>query len=319
MPNRRPKVGKLARKGDCNRLVAALSYRDHVADSLDRIYDLGTGVRRDAALALAVMPQTDDPDVGAALIRSLADNSGEVRRAVVSSLRARRERRAVAALTDAVLTWQEPRYGSARAAAVDALVELAEAETAQRFVAIAVKESEADPERVRDVLTQLVGARADHARAASSAATLALATGEGEVCARAAEILVWLGSDSVEPLLTVSQQPGAARLPAIRALGELRDLRAAESLSGLLSDGDPDVRQAAALALGVISDPRVATPLLDATTDTEYRVREAVLGAVHRLGPVAIAGRRSLPANNHPRSDNVAGPDTHHSGGGAGF
>jgi len=305
MPNRRPKVGKLARKSDCKRLVAALGYRDHVADSHDRVFDLGAGVRRDAALALAAMPQTDGVDIGAALIRSLSDSSCEVRRAVVSSLSARRERRALPALTEAALTWDQPRYGPARDAAVDALVELAEAQTAARLVVMAVNDSEADLELLRDVLTQVVDAGADHARAASDAATLALDTGEGEVCRRAVEILVWLGSDSVETLLSASRQPGHARLPAIRALGELRDLRAAETLSRLLGDGDPDVRQAAALALGGIGDPRVTRPLVDATTDSEYRVREAALDAVHRLGPVAVAGRRT-PANNHPPSDNAA-------------
>ncbi len=308
MPNRRPRVRKLAQKRDSKRLVVALSYRDHVTDSLDRVYDLGAGVRRDAALALASMPATGDLDVGAALIRSLSDSSCEVRRAVASSLGARRERRAGPALARAALTWEEPQYGPARAAAVTALLELAEPWTAQTFVLMAVHESEADAGRVRDILTRLVATGdEDRARAASDAAILALSTGKGDVCERAAEMLVWLGSGSIEPLLSISGQPGAARVPAIRALGELRDLRAAESLSWLLRDSDPDVRHAAAEALGGISDPRVAKPLIDATTDPDYHVREAALEAVQRLGPVAMVHRQSpaQPANEHPPANNV--------------
>ena len=305
MRNRRPRVRTLARKRDSKRLVAALGYHDHVADSLDRVYDLGAGVRRDAALALGSMPESGELDVGAALIRSLGDPSGEVRRAAAQSLRSRRERRAMPALARAALTWVEPRYGLARAAAEDAIVGLADDATAQTLIAIAVHADGIDAERMREILVRLVTARGqDHARSASDAALLALSTGEGAVCERAAEILVWLGSASVEPLLQISGQPGAARVPAIRALGELRDLRAAESLSQLLRDSDPDVRHAAAEALGGMSDPRVAKPLLDATTDSEYRVREAALEAVQRLGPVAIGPRPSpaTAADSHARN-----------------
>ncbi len=301
MPNRRPRVRELARKCDSKRLVAALGYRDHVTDSLDRVYDLGAGVRRDAALALAAMPGTDDLDVGAALIRSLADSSGEVRRAAAHSLGARRERRAVPALARAALAWDEPRYGPARAAAEDALVELADDATAETLIVMAVHADVLDAGRVREVLARLLAAGGqDRARSATDAALLALSTGEGAVCERAAEILVWLGSQSVEPLMNISGQPGVARLPAIRALGELRDLRAAESLSQLLRDSDPDVRHAAAEALAGISDPRVAKSLLDATTDSEFRVREAALEAVQRLGPMAIGPRPATPAKDPP-------------------
>jgi HEAT repeat protein len=109
------------------------------------------------------------------------------------------------------------------------------------------------------------------------------------VCERAVEVLAWLGADSVGPLLSIAGRPGEARVPAIRALSRLRDLRSAESLSRLLADDDPNVRCAAAGALGELSDPRVAPRLLEAATDSDHRVREAALEAVHKLRPIAVA------------------------------
>ena len=125
---RRPKVAKLARKNDVRRLVDALDYRDHVLDQYGRMYDLGAPVRRDAALALSTA-NTNGLDVGPPLTRSLGDHTGQVRSAAASALGVRRDGRAAAALLEAALTWEGPRYVAARAAAVDALLQLSTPET----------------------------------------------------------------------------------------------------------------------------------------------------------------------------------------------
>ena len=68
---RRPNVRKATRRGDAKRLVRALVYYDRLSDSQGRLYDLGAGVRRDAALALASVADTGEVDIGAALIGAL--------------------------------------------------------------------------------------------------------------------------------------------------------------------------------------------------------------------------------------------------------
>ena len=284
---RRPDVRKLARRGDAVRLVRALTYRDYLIDRLGRVYDLGAGVRRDAALALGSVPDTYDVDVGTALIESLRDPSAEVRRAAAKALGARHETRAASALAEVALYSCEPRYEHARAAAVEALYYLSGPETARAFVATVIERG-ADYQRARGILTRLLAnGRDDTAQSAASTAMLALSHGAGGAAERAAEVLVWLGPDGVEPLLGVLESGNGARLASIRALGRLRDLRSTETLVAVLSDEQPEVRQAAAVALGEIADPRVTRSLLAASSDSDYSVRKAALQALQALGATA--------------------------------
>ena len=281
---RRPDVRKLARRGKVRRLVRALTYSDFLTDRFGRVYDLGASVRRDAALALGSVPDSDDVDVGSALIESLRDPSAEVRRAAAKALGARHETRAARALVEAALNWRDPRYQDARAAAVEALFHLSGPETARALVGRVIERG-ADPKRPRDILSRIVASgRGDTAQSAASTAMLALSHGEGGAAERAAEVLVWLGPAGLEPLLGVVESGNGARLASIRALGRLRDLRSTETLVALLSDYEPEVRQAAAVALGEIADPRVTRPLLAATSDSDYSVRKAALDAVQALG-----------------------------------
>lgn len=292
---RRPNVHRLARKGRTKRLVAALSYRDHVTDRFGRLYDLGASVRRDAALALATAAERDELDVGAALMRSLSDPSVQVRRAAANALAARHDLRAVPALTEAALTWNGPRHESARAAALKALAALAGPDTARTVVTTLVERGDGVEPAV-DVLGVAVGNGGAESAHAADAAMLALSQGNAAAADRAAEILVWLGSESVD-LLIDEIEGGSRSLPAITALGKLRDLRATDTLVPLLSEDEPEVRRVAAKALGEISDPRTRGPLSDASGDLDYRVREAALTALQKLGP--------LPLN----SEVATGPD----------
>ena len=184
-------------------------------------------------------------------------------------------------------SWREPRYEHARAAAVEALYHLSGPETARAFVATVIERG-ADSKRARGILSRILASgRDDTAQSAASTAMLALSHGEGGAAERAAEVLVWLGPDGVEPLLGVLESGNGARLASIRALGRLRDLRSTETLVALLSDEQPEVRQAAAVALGEIADPRVTRPLLAATSDSDYSVRKAALEALQALGVAA--------------------------------
>ena len=293
---RRPDVRMLARRGKTRRLVRALTYRDFVTDRFGRMYDLGASTRRDAALALGSVPDTDDVDVGSALIESLGDPSAEVRRAAAKALGARHETRAARALAEAGLSWRDPRYQHARAAAVEALFHLSGPEAARALVGTVIERG-ADPKRARDILCRVVASgRGDTAQSAASTAVLALLHGDGGAAERAAEVLVWLGPAGVEPLLGVVESGNGARLASIRALGRLRDLRSTETLVAFLSDDNPDVRQTAATSLGEIADPRVTRPLLAATSDSDYGVRKAALEAVQALGVAASLPEFESPA-----------------------
>ena len=288
--SRRPKIDKLVRKRDSRRLVAALGYHDYVMDREDRVYDLGTNVRRDAALALATAPDDEGVDVGAALIGALDDASGTVRAAAAASVAARGEQRALPSLAEASLTWRAPRHKAARSAAIEALVVLGGPDAVEVLVETALRpDTDVAPGDVADTLVAIV----DHggegtSHGAREAALAALIGQNGAVPERAAQILVWLGPGSVDALhsaLSVEQ----ARLPAIAALGRLRDIHSSEALVGYLMDEDPHVRQAAASALGEIADPRVASSLAAATSDGDPDVRESALAALRKLAPTGAA------------------------------
>ncbi len=303
MPRRpRPKIRKLAQKNDAKRLVSALSYRDEMSDSHGRLFDFGAGVRRDAALALARVAGSNGVDVGEALINTLGDHSGEVRRAAAWALGARREERAVPALTQAALTWHEPRYDAARVAAGEALVELSGPGSAELVVKEVVHRDDADLESARPIVTGMV-ASGGHptAKAASAAAIDALLRGQGHAPGRGAEVLVWLGPEHTEELLSAVQSSGDRCVPGIVALGRLRDLRATDTLTRYLFDGRPEVRLAAARALGEIADPRARDALNAATTDGDYDVRTAALEAVQKLGMAGGSGASAPPAPSRPR------------------
>ena len=294
LARRRPKIPKLARKNDVKRLIAALDYQDFIFDREGRMYDLGVRVRRDAALALMSVGDTDTRDVGSALIRSLGDSSGELRQAAAAALGARREVRAATALTEAAMSWDEPRYAAARAAAAKALLELGVPD-AIGMVVNSMIEGPFDAERAEPIIKGMAGRGGEEtARRACAAATSALSRGLSEGSERASKLLVWLGSDSVEPLLKLLEEPGDARTEAIAALGEIGDLRASEPLTGLIIDGDSRVRRAAATALGQIADPTTVQSLLAATGDPDRMVRNAALDGLKRLGPLAV-----MPNSEH--------------------
>jgi HEAT repeat protein len=114
----------------------------------------------------------------------------------------------------------------------------------------------------------------------------AMCNGDADGAFRAADVLVWLGAESVEPLIVVLAESRHVRLPAIVALGYLGDLRASGPLVEHLSDGDAAVRAAAATALGEIADPSVSRALLPLTVDSDPGVRAAALAVLQRLGPL---------------------------------
>ncbi len=294
---RRPNVRKLAEARDARRLVAALGYRDPVVDSHDRVYDLGTPVRRDAALALASLPDADGVDIGEALVKALGDSSEEVRQAVAAALGARRDQKAVPALGYVALSWDDPRYVAARAAAARALVALSGPDSVQTFTKLALQ-NPGQWEHAREIIADMVAQGGDETAAGARAVAVDALQGDDEIAERAVDVLVLLGAQSVEPLLDVLGR-GSVSPSIVRGLGDLGDMRASPALIEFLTSADSSMRRAAAEALGEIADPSTAESLLAATADHDHQVRGAALQALHKLGPVAPA----LTAVNHEHAD----------------
>ena len=112
----------------------------------------------------------------------------------------------------------------------------------------------------------------------------ALNDDDTEVRKYATRALIKLNQSAVEPLIaylaTAPPQGGAG---AIRALGDIADLRA---LDPLLSQVNGVNREEVFLALGKLKDPRAEGALLKGLTDPDWKVR---MKAAMALGPVGSA------------------------------
>jgi HEAT repeat protein/beta-lactamase regulating signal transducer with metallopeptidase domain len=107
---------------------------------------------------------------------------------------------------------------------------------------------------------------------------------------QAAIALASMGKPAVEPLMNALGDGNASvRRNAAWAIGELTNMRDGERanavprLVALLSDSDEWVRAAAARALGEIKDERAADKLISALSDGEWRVRELSAWALSEM------------------------------------
>lgn len=93
------------------------------------------------------------------------------------------------------------------------------------------------------------------------------------------------GAAAVLPLadILLADDNITVREYAARALGNLRDARALDSLIGALDDTDSGVRRYAAEALGKLQDGRAIAALRVALNDPQYIVQEAARDALKRL------------------------------------
>jgi hypothetical protein len=102
---------------------------------------------------------------------------------------------------------------------------------------------------------------------------------------KAAEALIMLGSESVDPLINaLSHRNKDIRLGCIEALGEIRDRRAVDPLLVVLEDPSNEIRLQAALALGQIGDEKATGPLLNLLRDPDKYVRYGASLALQNRG-----------------------------------
>jgi putative heme-binding domain-containing protein len=76
----------------------------------------------------------------------------------------------------------------------------------------------------------------------------------------------------------------SVRRQAIRELGERRELKAVDTLSGSLADADASIRFQVATALGRIGDAKAVPALLAKLDDPDLFVRYALFNALNRIG-----------------------------------
>ena len=102
---------------------------------------------------------------------------------------------------------------------------------------------------------------------------------------------------AVDPLLAALKDPDySVRRDAVTALANL-GAKAEAQLISVLGDPNLEVREAAAITLGKIKDPRAIEPLKTVAQDEEPRVREAAWKALAQIGwPPAHTRERVLRA-----------------------
>ncbi|WP_225333152.1 HEAT repeat domain-containing protein [Halomicrobium urmianum] len=174
---------------------------------------------------------------------------------------------------------------------------------------------ESDNERVRARAAELLGNFPDHddRRDVVNALIRSAQSEGGAVAANAVDSLSDLGGDAIEQLIAdaagVDLDEGAdwvrakafaralsadvpeLRMAAANALGRLDQADAVGPLAGRFDDPDPRVRARAARACGSIGDPRAAEPLTKLLDDGHATVRQE---AARALGDVG--NRRALQA-----------------------
>jgi HEAT repeat protein len=278
----------MARNGDVQGLIEALSYRDVVSDREGRFTDLGIRTRLDAAAALGELAEEGvvDPLVDALY----TDSSLQVR---VAAARALGEAgwvaavdplaRVLASAADESDTWL-------RAEVIEALNKIGDASALFSLAGYLVQR--ADPPEISEMDHEALVAMPgwhipDSSRHLANQLIASLPDDDTAVHDRAAEMLSWLGAVSLQPLLDALSDP-ASRRGAALALGALHDARAVGGLVDVLDDADREVRRRAAWSLGELRDPIAVEALIRVTRDEDYEVRVAAGEALDKLGSVGV-------------------------------
>jgi HEAT repeat protein len=288
-PSSRPKVARLTRRRDIDRLIKAARYRDFVRDVDGRAVDVAASVRHDAIIALASF---DDPRITEVAIEALDDEHSEVRRAAIFAIRCRKDLDAARQLAERVPSWISPDLISARSDALDALLELDDPSVAEPL-AIALAHSPFDPPadtadlQTLEALVMQDGGRDVAAGTAASLADQIAAGAEAGRLEAMVGVLAALGEGAVEPLVH-SLDDDRTRPYAARALGRIRSPQAVDPLIDVLADTHRPGRADAAWGLGEIQDPRAIMLLFRATVDPDYAVRSAAVAALERFGATAV-------------------------------
>jgi HEAT repeat protein len=283
MGERKPNIKSLVRREDVEGLLEAASYQDLAPTSAGTVSDGGIPIRVEALLALGTLAPERAHN---AITAGLRDPADRVRCGAVRVLHALQE---VSVLAQA-LRWLPRDQGHSRKLALQAVFDL---RTAVRPSAVAnalVHREDDDLLGEQDaqlILALLAEARADATDEVLEVLVRALGDEGGIVVDRAAEILIRLAPESIEPLVgELRTGPNAAE--AAYVLGRIGDPQTLDVLVKALRHREARVRSESAAALAELQDPAAVKPLLRATRDKEHTVRSQARIALDRMGTIAV-------------------------------
>jgi HEAT repeat protein/beta-lactamase regulating signal transducer with metallopeptidase domain len=233
--------------------------------------DSEASVRLKAAWALGEIEHANGVD---ALARALDDQDPEVRQMAVWALGAIEDSRGVEPLIGVL---SDPDVET-RLMAIHALGQIESAQAVDPLIA-ALSDSDS---RVREAAIWALGAIEDPR--AAPGLTAALRDSDVKVRRYAAAALGDLGLDSAPPGLisALRDEDLEVRRYAVRALGEIEDPAAVPGLAELFrsSDADADTRRAVVWALRDIEDPAAYQLLVEALNDDDPEIRRAAARAL---------------------------------------
>jgi HEAT repeat protein len=282
MGDRKPNIKSLVRRQDVEGLLEATKYQEPAPTSAGTLTDLGVPVREDAILAIGTLA----PEQGhKAITDGLRDPADRVRCAAVRVLHALHD---VGDLAEA-LQWLPSDAGNSRTLASQAIVSLRKS-VKPSVVADAVVHRE-DDDLLGEQDARLILALLNEERTATDQVLELLLTALGDergiVADRAADLLVRLAPESIEPLV-IELRTGSNPADAAYVLGRIGDPQILDVLVKALRHRDAGVRAESAAALAELQDPAAVKPLLRATRDKEHTVRSQARIALDRMGAIAV-------------------------------
>ncbi|MFQ6122573.1 MAG: HEAT repeat domain-containing protein, partial [Dehalococcoidales bacterium] len=112
---------------------------------------------------------------------------------------------------------------------------------------------------------------------------------------------------ALSPLLLLLGDPDKeTRISAAKALGQIGDVSAVESLNISLNDESWEVRAQAAKALGALGDKQAVGKLKQALSDENWWVRHNAADALYRLGEEGIEALREASCSGEGAPRTVA-------------
>ena len=287
----RPNIERLRRREDLEGLRAAVTYREERVDFDGSVHDTGASLR---VAALEALSGFFGPPVLQGVRDGLRDEHPDVRLAAVRAAAAAELHTAQTELLTGVATWSDPPYGEAVDEAFRLLLQWQLPDTPEQFANELSRNHDialSDAHRATLLGFAAADPRGEEACLEALAGHLVARLSDGavdvEVRSRVGTILSWLESRAVSSLADAFSD-GGLDSAGVAVAGDLRDNRLLAPLISQAEAPDPEVRAAAATALGKLLDTRGVVTLMELTQDDVFAVRRAAARALDSFGMSAV-------------------------------
>jgi len=133
-----------------------------------------------------------------------------------------------------------------------------------------------------------------------------LLSGDETRAETAVEALIELGQHAIPTLMDLAHAPEAdSRWWAVRTLAQSPHTRTEELIPFLLTDLAPEVRQCAALGLGIRHDESAIQPLVQALSDQDSMTSNLAMHALIKIGKEAVPALIDCVKNKSPQSARI--------------